>query len=214
QLDAALADVDVVIHAASRPFTNGHAVDVLGTERLIQQARTAGVQHLIYPSIVGIDRIPFAYYRQKLAAEERIEVGGIPWSILRATQFHSLIDRTLRSAAWSPIILLPTDFQFQPVDPVEVATRLVQSIASGPQGRLPELAGPEVLRLGDLAQVWLEVRQLRRWVVRLPLPGRVAASFRRGDNTSLRAERGKVTWKQWLGRHWLPHSRRLDSPSL
>jgi hypothetical protein len=66
-----------------------------GTARLLDQARAAGVHHFIYISIVGIDQIGYSYYQHKLAAERLIEASGLSWSILRATQFHYLVDKLL-----------------------------------------------------------------------------------------------------------------------
>ena len=94
-LAAALAGVDVVVHAASSPAMHTHQVDVEGTRRLLRAAQAAGVAHLAYISIVGIDNSPFAYYRHKLAAEALVVESPLPW-ILRATQFHTLIDTFLR----------------------------------------------------------------------------------------------------------------------
>ena len=97
-LAAAVADVDVVIHAASDP-RGDPAADEEGTRRLAAAARAAGVGHVVYVSIVGIDRIPFPYYARKLAAERALAASGQPYSILRATQFHSFVDFLLGKAA-------------------------------------------------------------------------------------------------------------------
>ena len=89
-LRAAVRNVDVVVHAASDP-RRARAVDVEGTRRLTQAARAAGVSHLVYVSIVGVDAIPLGYYQRKLEAEALVEASGVPWTILRATQFHSFV---------------------------------------------------------------------------------------------------------------------------
>ncbi len=199
-LSHAVSGVDLIVHAASSPFRRSEEVDVGGTERLVGQAREAGVSHFLYVSIVGIDRIPLGYYKRKLAAESRVERGGVPWSILRATQFHTLIDMQLRALLRFPIALAPTDFRFQPIDPGEVADRMVEHAAQGPSGRLPDLGGPEVHTLGDLARTWAQVRGLRRRIVRLPLPGKIAAGFRQGLNTTPEGKYGQVTWADWVRR--------------
>src|SRR5690606_26932960 len=80
----ALAGVDTVVHLATNRRT-----DLRDTERLLAAARDAGVSHLVYLSIVGGDRIPYGYYVDKLANEQAIADSGIPFTILRATQFHS-----------------------------------------------------------------------------------------------------------------------------
>ncbi|RIK43805.1 MAG: epimerase [Chloroflexi bacterium] len=215
-LSAAVAEVDVIIHAASDPL-HAHEVDVLGTERLLNAARTAGVSHFTYISIVGIDRMEFAYYGHKLAAEQRIEQGGVPWSILRATQFHSFIDRLLQPLqrlAWMPFYLLPTDFQSQPIDEGEVADHFVQIIKDGPGGRLPDIAGPEILTLGQMVKPWLAAQGLARPVWRLPVPGKAAAGFRRGRNTDLNARYGKITWGEWVAQHYGQRQQKPNSLTL
>ena len=117
-LAAAVSHVEAVIHAASGagPSRKSQQVDVAGTQQLLAQARQAGIGQFFYISIVGIDRIPFSYYRAKLAAEAAIEQSDLPWTILRATQFHSLLDMFLHGLARLPVLLVPTSFQFQLID--------------------------------------------------------------------------------------------------
>lgn len=203
-LAKALSSADLIVHAASSPFRRSEAVDVQGTARLLGRARDAGVSHFLYISIVGIDRIPFGYYKRKLAAESRVERGGVPWSILRATQFHTLIDQLLRASLRFPVALLPVDFRFQSIDPGEVADRMLEYAAQRPAGRLPDLGGPGVHSLGELARTWTEIRGLRRRVVRLPLPGTVATGFRQGLNTTPDNAYGQVTWADWVRRKYRP----------
>jgi uncharacterized protein YbjT (DUF2867 family) len=205
-LREAVADVHTIVHTATNSPLSGTKltdawfgrVDIDGTKRLLDHAREAGVVHVVYISIVGIDRVPFIYYRQKLQAEAFVQASGIPWSILRATQFHSLIDAMLRRAIRLPIALLPTDFQFQPVDTHEVADRLAESVAVGPGGRLPDLGGPQAHTLGGMAKVWMTARGLSKRVVRLPLPGKFATALRRGALLCPGGERGAITWAEWV----------------
>lgn len=195
----ALDGVDGVVHAASDPKRHA-AVDVEGTRRLVDAARAAGTPHLVYVSIVGIDRIPFPYYRSKLAAEEIVAASGVPHSILRITQFHSFIDTMTAGMARTPLIFpLPTSFRFQPVDTGEAAARVVRAAQDGPGGRVADFGGPEVLTWAQIARPWKEARGIGKPVVPLPLPGLVAAAFRAGMAT-LRdgAERGTLRWEDWL----------------
>jgi uncharacterized protein YbjT (DUF2867 family) len=85
----AVAGVAAVVHCAGDP--RRPRVDVDGTRNLLQTARAAGTPHLVYISIVGIDQVPYRYYQAKLQAERLIQASGLPWTILRATQFHQLI---------------------------------------------------------------------------------------------------------------------------
>lgn len=194
----ALRGVDAVVHAASNPKRHA-VVDVEGTRRLAEAARAEGTAHLVYVSIVGIDDIPFAYYRSKLAAERIVAASGVPHSILRATQFHSLVDAMLSGFARVPLILLlPRTFRFQSVATSEAAERLVRAVEHGPGGRLPDFGGPEVLTLGEMAQTWKAARGIHKPAVHLPLPGGLAAAFRAGKNTLREGERGTLRWRDWL----------------
>jgi uncharacterized protein YbjT (DUF2867 family) len=90
-LEEAVRGVDTIVHCASSPFRKTHQTDVEGTGRLLQAASRAGVSHVVYISIVGIDRVQsYPYYRVKLETERLIEGSPIPHTILRATQFHDL----------------------------------------------------------------------------------------------------------------------------
>jgi uncharacterized protein YbjT (DUF2867 family) len=197
-LASALAGVDVIVHAASSPSKHTQQIDVEGTRRLLHTARAAGVSHFAYISIVGIERVPFAYYRHKLAAEELLRDSDLPWSILRATQFHTLIDTFLHRADRRPLFLLPTDLQFQPIDVDEAAERMAECVAAGPAGRLPDIGGPEVLTLGAMARAWIGARARQRRIIHLPLPGGFATALRQGRNTCPDQRYGRITWTEWL----------------
>ncbi len=198
-LAEAVEGCDVIVHAATNPL-RAQQIDVVGTQRLLEVAREAAVAHIVYISIVSIDRIPFAYYRHKLAVEEMVKKSGIPWSILRATQFHEFVDLLLQKATKIPFVaLLPTDFKAQTVDAREVAQRLCELVTSGPTGRAPDYGGPEVLTVEEMARAWLAERRIRRGIVPLWLPGEFAQSFRRGENTCPDEPlHGQTTWSQWM----------------
>ena len=202
-LPEAVADIDVIVHTASDP---GHAqhIDVDGTRLLLEKARAAGVAHVICISIVGVERIPYRYYQYKLATEEIIEHAGIPWSVLRATQFHGFVDYLLQGMTKFPLIaFVPTDFKAQTIDESEVARRLCEVVATGPGGRLPDLGGPEVLTLGAMAKMWLKQRKMQRTMLPLWLPGAVARGFRSGYNTCPQESlHGNITWSAWLQKRY------------
>lgn len=199
-LAEAVAGVEAIIHCASSPMRRTKEIDVDGTRRLLEAARIARVKHFIYVSIVGIDRIPYAYYQHKLAAEGVVQAGGVPYSILRATQFHSLIDFALRGVAKLPFALTFTDFKFQTIDTPEVAARLSEIATAPPAGRLPDLGGPQVMTLGEMARLWFAIQAKPYRLARLPLPGKIAHGFRQGYNTCPDHRDGKVTWAAWLQR--------------
>jgi uncharacterized protein YbjT (DUF2867 family) len=209
-IEDAVQGCDVIVHTATN-VRQAQQSDIVGTQRLLEAARHAGVAHVVYISIVGIDRIPFAYYRHKLATEAVVKQSGVPWSILRATQFHELADLVMQAVTKPPFIaIVPTDFITQTVAAREVAQRLCDLVASGPQGRAPDFGGPEVLTFGEMARAWLTFYKKRRSVVPLWLPGGFAQGFRRGDNTCPHeAIHGNTTWMQWLqNRHYVEVSGR------
>ncbi len=202
-LAEAVAGADLILHCATSPFRGARNTDVEGTRRLLEAAKASGgSSHLFYISIVGIDRVPLPYYKQKLAAEKVIEESGVPFSILRAVQFHTLIDRVLDGALRLRVAPLPKSFRFQPIETGEVAARMVEYAAKGPSGRLPDLGGPEVRTLGDLASAWLRARRTRALILPLPLFGKIATGFHNGYNCTPDHAEGKITWEQWLERKY------------
>jgi uncharacterized protein YbjT (DUF2867 family) len=197
-LEAAVQGVDVVIHAASAPRRDTRRTDVGGTARLMEVARRAGVRHVLYVSIVGVDRIPHAYYRHKLAAEDVVRTGRVPWTIVRGTQFHDFMDALCRRATRFPIAVLPTDWLGQPVHVDEFADVLWAQVAAGPGGRAGDVGGPDVHSYGEMLKTWMEGRQMHRPVFRLPIPGRTADAFRRGRATAPERTVGRVSWRSWV----------------
>ncbi|MCU1642255.1 MAG: hypothetical protein JWN03_2530 [Nocardia sp.] len=197
-LAEAVAGVDGIVHAASESRKMGRA-DVTQTDTVIRAATQARIGHLLYVSIVGIDRLPFRYYRNKLACEQRIIGSGVPHTILRATQFHELLGSILRTVEPLPITPLPLNFQFQPVAAAEVAGRAAELIAGPPTGLAPDFGGPEVLTLRQLVDTWHTLSPRPRRVFQLPLPGRIARGFRAGYNTCPDQAVGVRTWADYVG---------------
>lgn len=211
-LTEAVAGAAIIVHCASKGRGSG---DVEGTRRLVEVAARAGVQHVAYISIVGVDRNPFAYYRAKLEVERIVAAGRLPWTILRATQFHGLILRVLRAQDRLPALLVPRGFRVQPVDSGEVAARLVGLALGGPQGRVPDMGGPEVRTAEDLARAYLSAAGRRRPLLRVPVPGAAGSAFRAGAQLAPGHADGAITWDDYLRRHVgavtpapLPDSRR------
>jgi uncharacterized protein YbjT (DUF2867 family) len=185
-LDQAVADVDTIVMCVDP------------APQVVAAAARAGAAHLVYTSIVGIDRIPFFYYRRKLADERLIAASGLPWTVLRATQFHDLIAVILRMLAKSPVMALPAGGGFQPVDVRDVGTRLAALALGEPAGRAPDFGGPEVRTVKDLAHSYLSMAGKRRPIVPIWLPGNVFHAFRRGENLAPENASGTITFEQYL----------------
>ncbi|MFF2780124.1 SDR family oxidoreductase [Streptomyces sp. NPDC058052] len=178
-LDAALAGADTVVHCASSP----RGGDEEAARRLIAAARRAGVGHLVYISIVGVDRVPLAYYRAKHAVEGLVEASGLGWTVLRATQFHDLVVQVLAAAAKVPLVMpVPAGVSDQPVDVREVADRLAELAEGDPAGRVPDLGGPEIVPFADLARAYLAATGRRRRILPVRLPGRTYRAFAAGGH--------------------------------
>ena len=198
-VEEAVQGMDVVVHLAA---VGNSMVDVEGTRRLVEAAQKAGVSHLVFISIVGIDRVPWGGGKAKLEAEDLIERCDIPWSILRATQFHYGMDFLLHFLTRLPLVaLVPTDLLLQPVAEEEVADRLCEIVQVGPSGRLPDMGGPQVFTTGELAQIWLKQRGMRRAIIPLRLPGKTVRALRQGGNTCPQQATGTVSWETWLQQH-------------
>jgi uncharacterized protein YbjT (DUF2867 family) len=197
-IDRAVAEADVVVHAATAPQGDTEAVDVRGTERLLAAAEDADVENFLYVSIVGIDEIPYSYYEHKLAAEQAVEASDVPATIVRATQFHQFLDDVLDALSWLPVWPLPTKMQIQPVAVGEVADEIADHAAADASGRVAPVGGPEVLTVGEIATMYRDARGWRRPVVRLPVPGSVTGAFRDGQALCPDRTVGTRSWAAYL----------------
>jgi uncharacterized protein YbjT (DUF2867 family) len=195
---SAVDGVDVVVHAASDARGDHEAVDVRGTEQLLEAAEAANVANFVYVSIVGIDDVPYSYYESKVAAEELVEASDVPGTIVRLTQFHPFIDMIAGLVAKLPAWPLPTTWQLQPIDVGEAADAVVEHATTEPAGRVPEVGGPEVRTLGELAVAYRQARGLRRPILRLPVPGAMSRRLRDGEITCPQRDNGTITWDAYL----------------
>jgi uncharacterized protein YbjT (DUF2867 family) len=198
-LTSALTGAELVVHAASDPRGNPWEVDVAGTRRLVGAVDRDRLQHLVYISIVGVDRIPYGYYRAKFAAEQVLLASGLPVTLLRVTQFHDFVDFLLDSTRRGPVLPVPMGWRVQPVDVGEVAEHITEVCARPPAGGVVEFGGPEDLSAADLARTWAAVRAPGAHVVATPVPGKLSAAFRDGAALPSGGARGHRTYAQHLG---------------
>lgn len=195
-LAEALSGVEVVVDAANTSPREGEELVAI-TRRLLGAAAKAGVRHFVGISIVGCDRVPTSYYKAKVKQEEEIATGPVPWSILRASQFHDLLDWAFGAAARRR--LLPTgDARLQPIDVRIVAERLGDAVRAEPAGRLPDIAGPEIQTLGELARCWRAVDGRRLLPLRIPTVGKIGRPAGEGALCDPIAAAGGRTFEQWL----------------
>jgi uncharacterized protein YbjT (DUF2867 family) len=196
-LDTALDGVDAVVHAASdtRAARSG---DLAATEQLIAAAkRSPHPPHLVYISIVGVDRDRHGYFRAKFDCEQAIEASGLPHTILRTTQWFQLLDKAFGAAVKLPLMPIP-NLPVQPLDVTEAADRLAVIAGGEPLGRAEDMGGPEVLAVPDAAKQFARAAGRKRVVVPFWLPGRIGAAFRAGVHLAPGHEAGTMTWAEHL----------------
>ena len=201
-IPAAVAGAEVIVHCAG-----GRKDDDVATRNLVAAASLAGHPHLVFISVVGADRIPvasaadramFGYFGFKLAAERAVAESGLPWTILRATQFHDLSLTVAAQMAKLPVIPVPAGVRFQPVDTDEVAARLVELALGAPAGLVPDMAGPRVSSMAGLLRAYLRARGKHRLLVPVRLPGQAARAVRAGANLAPARAVGHRTWEEFL----------------
>jgi uncharacterized protein YbjT (DUF2867 family) len=204
-IDAAVQGTEVIVHCAGT--TKG---DEDKARHLVRAAQRARVRHLVFISVVGTDRIPvasgidramFGYFASKLAAEQVIAGSGLPWTTLRATQFHDLTLKTVQQMARLPVIPVPSGWRFQPVDTGEVAARLAELALGAPSGLVPDLGGPRVYEMAELVRSYLRARHKHRPILPVRVPGTAARAFRSGANLTPDRAVGRRTWEDFLAAH-------------
>ena len=201
-IEAAVQSTEIIVHLAGS--SKG---DEVKTRHLVRAASPAGVRHLVYISVVGAGRIPlvsgidramFGYFGAKLAAERVLADSGLPWTTLRATQFHDAMLTTAQTMAKLPVMPVPAGFQFQPVDTGEVAARLVELALSDPAGLVPDMAGPRAYEMAELLRGYLRASRKHRPLVPVRLPGKAARAVRAGANLAPDRAVGRRTWEEFL----------------
>jgi uncharacterized protein YbjT (DUF2867 family) len=197
-LSEALEGIDVVVEAANAR-RGAREVLVAGTERLLAAERDGGVRHHVAISIVGCDRVRNPYYKVKVAQEQALASATVPWTLLRATQFHALIAGVFGAAA--RVRLLPKlRIPLQPIDTAVVARRLAELAHGDPAGRVADVAGPQVESLDALARQWRAHDGRRLLPLRVPrfALGGAGRALAAGLLTDPAAAAGGPTFAQWL----------------
>ena len=204
-VDAAVDGAAIVIHCAGVGKIHQ---DTAQAQNLVRAAKRAGVRHLVSISVVGAERIPvktgidrsmFAYFASQRAKELVVAESGLPWTNLRATQFHDgFILAMAQGMSKLPVVPLPAGFRFQPVDAGEVADNLVQLALDAPAGQAPDLAGPKIYDADYLFRSYLAAVGKQRAMLRIRMPGAAAAAIRAGANLAPDRAVGRRTWEEFL----------------
>jgi uncharacterized protein YbjT (DUF2867 family) len=197
-LATALSGAEVVVHAATDARGDYWAADVAGTRRLVQAVDRGQLRHLVYVSIVGVDRVPYGYYHAKYSAEQVVLASGLPVTLLRITQFHDFVDDLLSTARRGPVVPVPMGWRAQPVDVAEAAAQTAEVALGAPTGDVVEFGGPQELTAAELARAWAAAREPGARVVATPVPGRLSAAFRDGAALPSGGARGRRTYAEHL----------------
>ncbi|MEU2202512.1 SDR family oxidoreductase [Isoptericola sp. NPDC019482] len=151
-VDAALAGADVVVDVSNSPsFADDDVLRFFTTSTriLLDAEERAGVRHHVALSIVGADRNPDSgYLRAKVAQEELIRSGGVPWTVVRATQFFEFAPRIADGATVDGVVRIPP-VGFQPIASADVARFVAEAAAGEPRREAYDIAGPERVRFDE-----------------------------------------------------------------
>ncbi|RWZ53083.1 NAD-dependent epimerase/dehydratase family protein [Labedella phragmitis] len=200
-LAGALTGVDAVVDASSVQTQSARESErFFGTvtRNLLDAESRAGVRHHVTLGIVGSDRASHGYYAGKAVQERLVEEGAVPWTILRATQFHEFARQVHGQVRLGPVVLVPV-MRSRPVAARTVGDRLARLAVADPAGRVPDLAGPREERLPDLVRSLAAATGLPGRVVAVPLPGGFGRALR--DGTILPGRDAVIdgpTFDEWL----------------
>ncbi len=200
-VDAVLAGAEAVIDTTNVGDRDADkAATHFGTlaTHLVAASARADVRHVVLLSIVGIDRNPHGYYAGKIAQEEVYASSPVPWTILRATQFHEFAQQLFEQAMVGPAHVAPRG-RTQPVAAREVAARLLEVATGTAQGRAADLAGPREEQLADMIKAYAKAIGYRGPVMAVDLPGAQMKGMRAGLNLpGPDAVLGTQTFAEWL----------------
>jgi len=169
-LDRAFEGADVVVDCSNAPQLDSDSAlrffEAAG-RRLAAAGRAAGVRHHVVLSIVGTDRLQASgYFRAKKLQEEIVRDSGLPFSILRSTQFFEFIAGVVQDGSRDDVVISPA--QAQPISGLDLAEALADVATGEPLSGMVEVAGPERFRLPELALEVLTAYEDTRRVITDP----------------------------------------------
>jgi len=202
-LGEALQGASVVVDVSNSPSFEERAVMeffTTSTRNLLKYAAAAGVKHFVALSVVGTERISDSpYLRAKSAQEALIKAGGIPYSIVHATQFFEFIRRIADEATDGTTVRLPPVL-IQPIAADDVAKTVATTAVSPALNGVVEVAGPERFRFDDLIRQGLRARNDPREVIADPHARYFGAEL--GERSLIPADSarlGEISLQEWLG---------------
>jgi uncharacterized protein YbjT (DUF2867 family) len=203
-LAQAFNGAEVVVDVSNSPsFETEAALDFFtrSAQHLIEAERGAGVRHHVTLSIVGVDQVPdYGYYRAKVAQEEAARGGGVPYSIVRATQFFEFIAPVMDMSTQGVQVHLPST-RLRPIASADVAAAVADAAQGEPLYGVRNIAGPEVHGLDRLGEITLTAKPDGRTVVTDEAAGVFAGmpdGVLLGDDT---ASIASTRYEDWLKRN-------------
>ncbi|WP_037362040.1 SDR family oxidoreductase [Amycolatopsis orientalis] len=201
-LSEVLRGVDVLVDVSNSPsFADDDVMDFFqrSTGNLVRAAREAGVRQFVALSVVGADELPDSgYLRAKVAQEKLIQASGLPYTIVRATQFLEFADAIADTSTVDGVVRL-SDGGAQPIAAEDVAVAVARAAGEPPVGGIVEIGGPEVLPMDEWIRRVLTAREDPREVVTDPEAKYFGAVL--GKESLVPAEgagRGKIGLTEWL----------------
>lgn len=192
-LGKALEGVGIVVHCASVPGS-----DVEAAAQLLIAASRADKPHVVYPSMIGADRIEDDAYRDRRAIERLLADGELPWTVVRISHLHEHVDVALRRSARKPWMVVPAETSYQPIAANDVAERLVDLCTPMQAHQLPDVAGPEIIDAEDLTAFWLKAMGKKRKLVVLRKRGKLYAGYREGYHLAPERTLGQQTFADYM----------------
>ncbi|MFJ7048751.1 SDR family oxidoreductase [Streptomyces sp. NPDC101112] len=199
-LAEAVKGADVVVDVSNSPsFEAEAALDFFtrAGRNLVAAEKEAGVGHHVVLSIVGVDQVPdYGYYRAKVAQENAVRDGGVPYSVVRATQFFEFIAPVMDMSTQGTEVRLSST-RLRPIASAEVAAAVAEAALGAPSNGVRDIAGPEVLPLARLAEITLAAKPDGRTVVTDETAGLFASmpDVLTGDDT---AHLATTRYEDWL----------------
>lgn len=197
-LQEATENADIIIHCASNP-KDTQSVDIKGTQNLLNAVNKDKTLHFIYISIINVDKSNYAYYQTKIRVEQMIAASGIPFSVLRTTQFHNYVLSILKTFdKKNGTLAIPDGMHFQSIEVKEAATLLVDLAQREPVGLVRGVGGPELLKFEEMVKTYLHVLSRTDELKVRPLQSEEYDRYRSENNTWPTNSYGRVTWEAFL----------------
>jgi uncharacterized protein YbjT (DUF2867 family) len=201
-LNEVLKDADVVVDVSNSPSFEDRAVLEFfqtSTKNLLTAATSARVKHYVALSVVGADRLPGSgYLRAKMAQEELIRVSGIPYSLVRSTQFFEFAGRIAQAATNGNEVHIPTG-AIQPIASDETVAALADVVIGQPLNAIAEVGGPVVMPMAEFIRYYLNATEDPRQLIADEHAVYFGVEL---DDTSLvtskNARIGKIKYEDWF----------------